>query len=63
MEEMDNFSSVPEVSQVLLVSVTSLVHYGFEDIKDIMAILISYRNHHVLFQNLLFKNDSVPILM
>lgn len=55
MEEMDNFSSVLEVSQVLLVSVTSLIHYGFEDIKDVMAILISYRNHQVFFPTPLFK--------
>lgn len=58
------FSSVLEVSQVLLVSVISLVHYGFEDIKDVMAILISYRNHQVFFPTPLFKkNHSVPILM
>lgn len=37
VEEMDNFSSVSEVSQVLLVSITFLVHYGFEGIRDVMA--------------------------
>lgn len=43
MEELDNFSSVPGVSQVLLVSVTALIHYRFEEIKDVMAVLISYK--------------------
>jgi len=39
VEEMGNFSSVPEISQVLLVSVISVVHYGFEDMKNVMANL------------------------
>lgn len=59
----DGFFCTRSLIDFYLFFVTFLIHHSFEDIKDIMATLAQYGNHHILFTGLLFKNDSIAILM